>query len=166
MLHHTADPKAAFLNLCRRLAPGGEIAIYVYKVKAPMREHADDYIRHRVSVLDYEEAMSSMRELTELGRVLCESNLRVNVPAVPILGIEAGEYEVQRFLYHFFLKCFWNPQLTFEENAAINYDWYHPQLCTRHTLQEVEGWFAEANLKVVHRCVDYYGITVRGVAAR
>jgi hypothetical protein len=49
-----------------------------------------------------------------------------------------------------------------EANAAINYDWYHPQLCSRHTLEEVENWFEKANLSVVHRNVDPYGITVRG----
>ena len=75
------------------------------------------------------------------------------------------EYDVQRLIYHFFLKCFWNPSLAFDANAAINYDWYHPQLCTRHTLPEVESWFADAGLSVVHRLVDHYGITVRGVRA-
>ncbi len=30
VLHHTQDPKAAFLNLTGRLTPAGEIAIYVY----------------------------------------------------------------------------------------------------------------------------------------
>jgi len=164
VLHHTADPKAAFFNLCRRLDPGGEIAIYVYKAKAPMREYADDYLRGHVSTLAYEDAMAAMRGITEIGRSLCESGAKVKVPTVPLLGIEAGEYEVQRFLYHFFLKCFWNPDLSFEENAAINYDWYHPQLCTRHKLEEIEGWFAEAGLKIIHRCVDHYGITVRGLA--
>lgn len=166
VLHHTADPKGAFFNLCRRLTPSGEIAIYVYKVKAPMREHADDYIRDRVSGLSYEDAMAAMRGISELGKALWESGTKVKVPPVPLLGIEGGEYEIQRFLYHFFLKCFWNPDLSFEENAAINYDWYHPQLCTRHTLEEIEDWFETAGLKIVHRCVDPYGITVRGIAPK
>lgn len=162
VLHHTSDPRAAFLNLCQRLADGGEIAIYVYKQKAPMREYADDFIRSAISSLPYEQAMSDMREVTELGRLLSELNTKVTVPDVRVLGIEAGEYDVQRLIYHFFLKCFWNPSLSFEDNAAINYDWYHPQLCSRHTLEEVEQWFNEANLEIIHRQVDHYGITVRG----
>jgi hypothetical protein len=104
-----------------------------------------------------------MKEVTEFGRALADLNVKVKVPGVKVLGIEAGEYEVQRLIYHFFLKCFWNPSLSFEENAAINYDWYHPQLCTRHTLEEIEGWFADAGLDVIHRCVDHYGITMRGI---
>lgn len=163
VLHHTSDPKGAFLNVSARLADQGEIAIYVYKIKAPLREYADDYIRNRISELPYESALASMRELTELGKALTDINVKVTVPDVKVLGIEAGEYDIQRFIYHFFLKCFWNPSLGFEENAAINYDWYHPQLCTRHTLEEVETWFAAASLDIVHRCVDHYGITVRGI---
>lgn len=163
VLHHTADPRASFLNLAGRLMENGEIAIYVYKIKAPLREFADDYIRDRISVMSYDDAMIVMRKLTELGRIMHEMNQKINVPEIGVLGVEPGEYDLQRFLYHFFLKCFWNPALTFEENAAINYDWYHPQISTRHKLEEVESWFRDAGLKIVHRFVDHYGITVRGI---
>jgi SAM-dependent methyltransferase len=163
VLHHTSDPRRAFLNVCGRLAEGGEIAIYVYKLKAPIREYADDLIRGRISELPYEEALVAMKEVTELGKAIAELNVKVTVPEVKVLGIDAGEYDVQRFIYHFFLKCFWNPSLSFDENAAINYDWYHPQLCTRHTLEEIESWYVDAGLNTIHRCVDHYGITVRGV---
>ncbi|MDA8109531.1 MAG: class I SAM-dependent methyltransferase [Betaproteobacteria bacterium] len=162
VLHHTADPARAFSSLCGLLAPGGEIAIYVYRSKAPAREFVDDYVREKISGLPYEEASAHCREITELGRALSESGARVKVPAVRVLGIEAGEYDVQRFVYHFFAKCYWNPQVSFQENVMINYDWYHPQNASRHTLQEVEGWFARAGLEVVQRHVDFYGITVRG----
>ena len=162
VLHHTADPKRAFLNLTKRLADGGEIAIYVYKLKAPIREYADDCIRERIADLSYERAMDSMRELTEFGRILSELNLKVTVPKVDVIGIEAGEYDIQRLFYHHFIKCFWNAELGYEENVAINYDWYHPQLCTRHTIDEILGWFDEAGLRVEHHLVDHYGITVRG----
>jgi SAM-dependent methyltransferase len=163
VLHHTGDPARAFLNLCRRLAPGGEIAIYVYKTKAPVREFADDYIRDHIAALPYDDAMRHMRQVTEFGKALSSLNAKVTVPAVDVLGIEPGEYDVQRLLYFFFLKCFWNADLGFEASAAINYDWYHPQLCSRHTVDEVEQWFVEAGLDVVHRHVDPYGITYRGV---
>jgi SAM-dependent methyltransferase len=162
VLHHTADPKRAFLNLTKRLSNGGEIAIYVYKLKAPIREYADDCIRERIADLSYEKAMDSMRELTEFGRILSELNLKVTLPKVDVIGIEAGEYDIQRLFYHHFIKCFWNAELGYEENVAINYDWYHPQLCTRHTIDEILGWFDEAGLGVEHHLVDHYGITVRG----
>lgn len=162
VLHHTADPVKAFRNLCALLEPGGEIAIYVYKKKAPGREYADDFIRDRIAHLPYEEAREVCRQITELGRALAENGTKVKVPAVEMLGIEAGEYDVQRFIYHFFAKCFWSPELSFDDNVAINYDWYHPQLCSRHTPPEIERWFHDAGLEIVHRHVDFYGITVRG----
>lgn len=165
VLHHTSDPQGAFRNLVKRLAPGGEIAIYVYKLKAPLREQADDYLRERVSRLPYDEALAAMKEVTAFGKALADMKAKVTVPEVKLLGIDAGEYDVQRLLYHFFLKCFWNPDLSFDDNAAINYDWYHPQLSTRHTPEEVTSWFEGAGLTVIHTVVDPYGITMRGVRA-
>eukprot|EP01041_Mallomonas_annulata_P040246 gene40246-64105_t len=143
-------------------APGGELAIYVYKKKAPAREFVDDYVRDRIAALPYEQAMAHSVQIAEFGRALSEAGLKVKVPQVELLGIEAGEYDVQRLIYHFFAKCYWNPGVSHEENVLVNYDWYHPQLATRHTLEEVEGWFAAAGLEIEQRCVDFYGITVRG----
>lgn len=164
VLHHTPDPARAFANLCKLLTPGGEIAIYVYKQKAPVREFVDDYVRERIAHLPYAEAMKTCEQITALGRALAEQGGTVRVPAVDLLQIAAGEYTVQRFLYHFFMKCFWNPDLSFQDNAVINYDWYHPQDCSRHTLDEVHGWFEANRLTITHEWVDPYGITVRGRA--
>ena len=161
VLHHTSDPAQGFSNLRGLLAPGGQLAIYVYKQKAPVREFVDDYIRDQIAAMPYEEAMQQCRQITEFGRALSEANLKLRVPAVESLGIEAGEYDVQRLIYHFFAKCYWNPDVSHEENVLVNYDWYHPQIATRHTLSEVEGWFEAAGLEIIHRCVDFYGITVR-----
>ena len=162
VLHHTSDPRQAFLNLCARLSPGGEIAIYLYRKKAPVREFVDDYIRDKISGLEYEEAMELCREVTELGKALTELKAIVKVPEVRLLSIAAGEYDVQRLLYHFFCKCFWNPDMDFEANAVINYDWYHPSLCAKYDLDDVLPWFEEAGLEVVHRHIDHYGLTIRG----
>lgn len=163
VLHHTADPRAAFLNLAGLLSEGGELAVYVYRQKAPMREYADDYVRARASELPYQEAMTQMEGLAQLGKALSELRTKVTVPDIPVLGIAAGEYDVQRFVYHFFLKCFWNPSLSMADNVAINYDWYHPQLSTRHTAEEVREWVDAAGLRLVHDHVDEYGITVRAI---
>ncbi len=164
VLHHTGDAEAAFRNLVARLAPDGEIAIYVYKVKAPVREFTDDHVRAKIANMPYEEAMAACRQITQLGKALAENAGTVTVPAVDVLGIEAGEHTFQRFVYHFFAKLFWNPDLSFEDNAAINYDWYHPQDCTRHTADEVRGWFEGCELELTHEFVDPYGITMHGRA--
>lgn len=163
VLHHTGDAHASFGNLVALLMPKGEIAIYVYRRKAPAREFMDDFIRERISPLPYEEAMVACRQITELGRRLAQSEQEVECDDIPVLGIEKGRYTFQRLLYNFFLKCYWNPDLTFEENAVINYDWYHPTQCSRHTIEEVQGWFDHAGLQVIWKNEDLYGITMRGV---
>lgn len=163
VLHHTKNPRQAFINLTKLLRPGGEIAIYVYKQKAPMREYCDDYIRDKLATLPYEEAMAICRQITEFGKVLSEQATSIiKVPALDILEIPAGEYPMQRLLYHFFFKCFWNGTLPYQDNVTINYDWYHPQLATRHTLPEVKQWFADQSLEITRAFSDYYGITVWG----
>jgi SAM-dependent methyltransferase len=162
VLHHTANPKKSFDNLVKLLRPEGEIAIYVYKIKAPLREFADDYVRGIISGMPYAESSKALGEITEFGRVIAEKGITIQVPKVDILGIEAGEYDLQRFMYHFFFKAYWNNMFNFEDNNAINYDWYHPQIATRHTLEEVIGWYTDNGLEITHQFVDHYGITVRG----
>jgi len=163
VLHHTEDPERAFKNLCSILEPNGEIAIYVYKKKAPVREFVDDYIRDRISGLNYKDAIKFTDQITKLGKVLSELNIKVKIPKVELLEIEEGEYDIQRFIYHFIMKCYWNSNLKFKENSAINYDWYHPQLCFRYEIKDVLAWFKKQGLKVVHKHVDFYGITIRGI---
>lgn len=162
VLHHLTEPEQGFQNLCGLLSPGGEIAIYVYKRKGPIRERVDDYLRGIVSKRPYDEAIRICEQITELGKSLSEYAIKIEVPRVETLEIQEGEYDLQRFIYHFFVKCFWNSALTFQENVAINYDWYHPQIATRHTLEEVRKWFERAKLRIIHEHVDFYGITVRG----
>jgi 2-polyprenyl-3-methyl-5-hydroxy-6-metoxy-1,4-benzoquinol methylase len=162
VLHHTENPHKAFLNLCDLLDDNGEIAIYVYKQKAPIREFVDDYIRDRISPMNYSDAIKVCNQITELGKALSEMKIKIKVPAVDVLDIKEGDYELQRFIYHFFMKCFWNPELSYDDNSVINYDWYHPQLCTRHTTDEIEKWFTDAGLEILHVFTDFYGITVRG----
>lgn len=162
VLHHTSDPVASFANLVKLLAPGGEIAIYVYKKKAPVREFTDDFVRTLISDMPHDVAMELTKDFAEFGKALSEVNTIVTIPDLRLLGIPAGSYPIQRLLYHFFVKCYWNPELSTEDNNMINYDWYHPSLCSRHTVEEVHDWFNINELQIVHSYVDEYGITVRG----
>jgi SAM-dependent methyltransferase len=165
VLHHTTDPEKGFYNLVDRLADGGEIAIYVYKQKAPAREFVDDFIREKIGGMSYEDAYKACEQITSLGKMLADLKIKINVPNVDLLGIEAGDYDLQRFVYHFFMKCYWNYEFDQNENVVVNYDWYHPQLCSRHTLDEVREWFVNAGLKVKNEYADFYGITMSGTKA-
>ncbi|WP_297213209.1 MULTISPECIES: hypothetical protein [Thermodesulfovibrio] len=112
--------------------------------------------------MNYDETMKLADKITILGKTLSDTNCFIKVPTIKELGIVGGEYSIQRFIYHFFMKCFWNDDLTFEENRLVNYDWYHPEDCSRHTLEEVITWFEESGLLIVHKFEDFYGITVHG----
>lgn len=162
VLHHTADPRIAFDNLIEILNPGGEIAIYVYKKKAPIREFTDDYVRNIVQLMGHTEAMDLTNDFAHFGRVLAELNIQVQIPAIRALEIPAGTYDIQRLFYHFFMKCYWNADLSPIDNNMINFDWYHPSLCSRHTVDEIRDWFLQNQLSVIHEYVDEYGITIRG----
>ncbi len=143
----------------------GRIAIYVYRQKAPVREFADDYVRTKISELSYDDAMEQCREIAALGRALAGLETSVTVPTIDVLGIEGGEYDVQRLVYHFFMKCFWNDDLDDEANAAIDFDWYHPQLCAAHAAR-VSRMAQAGNLEITREHVDHYGITIWGARTR
>jgi SAM-dependent methyltransferase len=162
VLHHTGNPKKSFHNLVNILEDKGKIAVYVYRKKAPAREFMDDFLRKKISALDYEDAMKVCRQIAWLGKQLADVNTEIEVENMPFLGIVRGKYPIQRLIYHFFMKCYWNPELSQEENAVINYDWYHPQNSTRHTIEEVVGWFQDDKLEITWQFEDLYGITVHG----
>jgi arsenite methyltransferase len=166
VLHHTPSTRDALREVVRTLAPGGEALFYVYRRKAPIRELADDHLRDRVSAMPAEEAWDELRPLTRLAQALAELGVEVEVPEdVPLLGIAAGTYDVQRLLYWHFAKLFWNSDLSLEENVHVNFDWYHPRYAHRQSEDEVVAWCAEESLTVDHLDVQPSGITVRATKA-
>ncbi|MCC7052651.1 MAG: class I SAM-dependent methyltransferase [Gemmatimonadaceae bacterium] len=161
VLHHTDDTRAAFLHLARALAPGGRFLAYVYAKKGPVREFTDDHIRAQLAALDNDAAWRALEPLTRLGIALGELGATVHVPeAVPLLGIPAGPIDVQRLFYWHVCKLFHRPELTLDEMNHINFDWFRPANCHRHTPGEVEAWCAEAGLSVERLHVEEAGITV------
>ena len=167
VLHHTPSTRAALLAAARVLEPGGEFLFYVYRKKGPLREFADDYIRAQIAPLSDEAAWDAMRSLTRFGQALAETKAHVVVPEdVPLLGIRAGTFDVQRLLYYNVVKMFWNPALSFEENVHVNFDWYRPHYAHRQTAEEVRAWCAEAGLRIRHFHEEESGFSVRAVRNR
>jgi len=164
VLHHTPSTEAGVASLARVLRPGGEVLFYVYRRKAPIRELADDHVRAVVSELPPEDAWETLRPLTRLGQALAELRVEVDVPEdVPLLGIAAGRYDVQRLVYWHFAKLYWNERLTLEENTHVNFDWYHPRYAHRHSEEDVRAMCADAGLEIVHLDAQESGFTVRAL---
>lgn len=150
VFHHTPNTKLALRNVIKKLKSGGVCLFYVYKKKSPIREFSDDYIRSKISDLPYDLAWNEMIPITNLAKSLHAQSIKITIPHdVEILGIKKGEYDLQRFIYQFFFKCFWNEEWGFDYSNMVNYDWYHPKFSWRQSETEIREWCKEFHLNVV-----------------
>jgi SAM-dependent methyltransferase len=148
-IHHTPEPRATYRTLVSQLGPGGTIAISAYTRKAPMREAVDDALRHRIVPMSNEEAFAVANQMTRLGRDLQASGVTVTITSdLPSLGIEAGTYPVQAFIYRHFMKCWHNPDFSERHCDLVNFDWYHPPYAYRYDMDELRSWAAEQGLTI------------------
>jgi ubiquinone/menaquinone biosynthesis C-methylase UbiE len=162
VIHHTPNTEASFRYLTRYLSPGSQIAFYVYKIKTPIREFCDDFLRGYYTEASEEECYAFSRAMTLLGKSLSDLKTQFDVPEdLPLLGIKAGRYDIQRFLYWNVFKCYWNYDLDFETNVMTNFDWYRPKYAHRHTPEEVHQWCRSAGLEIINFNVIESGISVR-----
>jgi SAM-dependent methyltransferase len=140
VIMHTENPEKTFAELARLVSrAGGEVACYFYAKKALPRELLDDYFRVQCGKLDRRELWTMSEQLTELGKRLSELNVQFEAPDIPELGIKGGRYDIQRFIYWNFLKCFWNEELGRETSVITNFDWYSPSNARRFNEQEVRA---------------------------
>lgn len=161
VLHHTDDTKASLHYLTKKLKRGGHFLFYVYAKKAVVREFTDDHIRTTLESMSDEEAWEALKPLSKLGKALGELNVEIDVPEdIPYLGIKKGKLDIQRFFYWNVCKLFHRPEYTLDEMNHVNFDWFRPLNCHRHTPEEVQGWCAEFGLDIVHFNVQEAGITV------
>ena len=140
VIMHTEDPEKTFAELARiTRRPHGQLACYFYAKKALPRELLDDHFRTQCKQVSTKEVWEMADQLAELGRRLSTLNARFESPDIPLLGIKGGSYDIQRFLYWNFLKCFWNEELGRETSTVINFDWYSPSNARRFDEHEVRA---------------------------
>jgi len=161
VLHHTDNTRVSFLKLAERLAPGGHFLFYVYKQKAPVREFTDDLVREKIASLSNEDAWKALMPLSQLGKKLGDLKQEIHIDEdIDVLGIPSGSYDLQRLFYWFFCKAFYRTDWSLEEMNHINFDWFRPKNCFRHTPDEVKSWLKEAKLETLEFKVEEAGITV------
>jgi SAM-dependent methyltransferase len=140
VIMHTQNPDETFEELVRITNPVcGEFSCYFYAKKALPRELLDDHFRSACSNMSNDELWDMSKQLTTLGKNLSELGVSIDVPDIPALNIKGGSYDLQRFLYWNFLKCFWNEDLGQETSIVTNYDWYSPSNARRYSEQEVRN---------------------------
>lgn len=161
VLHHTDDTEAALAAVVRKVKAGGRVMFYVYAKKAPLREFADDHVRAQIRNMSDTEAWDALLPLTRFGIALGRLGATVDVTEdVPQLGIKKGQYDLQRLIYWHFCKLYYRPEFTESEINHINFDWYRPLNCHRHTPEEVQAWCQRLGLTIERRDVQESGITV------
>ena len=161
VLHHTDSVENGLVTLTKRLKPGGKFLFYVYVKKAPIREFTDDLIREAIAPMDNDQAWAALEPLSKLGRTLGELNIKITVDEpIPYLGIEKGTYDLQRLFYYKICKTYYRPDYSLDEMNHINFDWFRPKNCYRHTPEEIKAFCAHAGLEIERLHVEEAGITV------
>jgi arsenite methyltransferase len=161
VLHHTDNTEAALIYLSTKLKKGGRFLFYVYAKKPPIREFTDDYVRNKIAPMNNEEAWDALMPLTKLGKALAELNIELDVPEdIPILEIKKGKINLQRFFYWNICKMWTRTEANLDEMNFVNFDWFRPLNCHRHTKEEVISYCKNAGLEIERMDVQESGITV------
>jgi SAM-dependent methyltransferase len=148
-MHHTPQPHETAKVLAGQVKSGGTLVFSVYARKAPMREAVDDAMRQRIVPMGNDEAWSVSRQFSDLGRDLQAAPGNIVIKAdLPFLGIKAGTYSIQSFIYDHFMKCWFNRDFSAEHCDMVNFDWYHPPHAYRYSLDEVKALAVDAGLTV------------------
>lgn len=151
VIQHTEVPETTFAHLTGLLKPFGEFACYVYAKKALPRELVDTYFRNKTHSIPEEQMWEMSSQLTQLGKALSALKVNFTAPDIPLLGIKGGEYDIQRFIYWNFLKCFWKEEWGEAMCNATNFDWYAPGNAKRYTREEFYQWGKANNLAAVYK---------------
>jgi SAM-dependent methyltransferase len=134
VLDHTPDPKAAFLGLARLLKPGGRIAIWVYRRESPVVER----------IMDAHRAVSTRLPLGLL-LPLCRLTAPIGLLKRRLMASRWRPVERSGVALHALtIGVSMHPDA--EVRVCDTLDWYAPKYLSRHTVEEVRGWFAEAGL--------------------
>jgi SAM-dependent methyltransferase len=134
VLDHTPDPRRAFLGLAALLKPGGRIAVWVYPRERPIVER----------IMNVHRAVSRRLPLSLL---LMLSRLSAPIGALKRWLMASRWRLVERAgvaLHLLTIGVSMHPDA--EVRVCDTLDWYAPRLLSRHTKEEVAGWFTEAGL--------------------
>lgn len=139
VLHHTPDPRAAFLRLPRLLKPGGGISIWVYPRE--WERLGSKYLRKYTPRMKPE----TLLRLAKVAHPMYHLKRRVPRPVARALN--------------YILPTSIHPDP--EWRVLDTFDWYAPTYQWKHTYPEVFGWFEEAGLEHIRPLEDPVSMTAR-----
>ncbi len=118
VLHHSPDPRRAFAQVARKVKPGGQLAVWLY----------------RKNVLPQEWVNSALRAVST------RLPARVLEPVCVGLGVLGGVPVLNKTLNKVF-NFSNHPDWTLR--VCDSFDWYAPRYQSHHTIDELLRWFAE-----------------------
>jgi SAM-dependent methyltransferase len=134
VLDHTPDPRTAFLALAQLLKSGGRIAVWVYPRERPLLERIINIHRAISTRLPLGTLLALSRLMAPVGglkrRLMASPNRLVARAGVALNVLTIG------------VSMHPDPEV----RVCDTLDWYAPHYLSRHTRDEVVGWFAEAVL--------------------
>jgi len=123
---------------------------YVYSKKSLPRELLDDYFRTATHNIPKEQMWEFSSQITELGKRLSDLKISFESPDIPLLGIKGGVYDIQRFIYWNFMKCFWKEDWGFDLSKSTNFDWYAPSNAKRFSENEYIAMIQSNKLEIIY----------------
>ncbi len=139
VLHHTPDPKKSFMTIVKLVKPGGSLHVWVYGKMAVWD-----------MVAQIHRKLWSTHIPWGLLRIVCYmAGPWDYVRRIPIIG---------KYLWVMF-PCSTHPN--WKWRILDTFDWYSPKYQSKHTVEEVKGWFVEAGFRDITECE--IPISVKGV---
>ncbi|HTL71032.1 MAG TPA: class I SAM-dependent methyltransferase [Candidatus Eisenbacteria bacterium] len=133
VLHHTPDPKAAFLNLVRLLRPGGKIAVWVYPKK--FTTPFSDFWRPLTVRMPAGPLYAAGWAVTGLYG--------------PLLKVPGLNRVLKRVLFR--MRLPWHDDWSWRRHSFM--DWYGARYQFKYSPEELRAWFREAGLSDI-RALD------------
>lgn len=139
VLHHTADPRAAFLEVARCVKPGGQLAVWLY-----CKPGTDEKNQAAIDLLHDITAMCPPKEL----------HAAFAKHAVRLRDLYAGAWGPLEQVLRI------SNSLDDEECISDTFDWHTPKYRFWHTEDEVREWFTAAGFTV--DWVGDFPVSMRG----
>ena len=128
VLHHTSSLLNSFKSLINFVELGGRFIVWIINEPPPIRRATEDQIRKFYFGKSKNEQLRESKCIAALSMALAEAlgEKTFKAPRVESMGLEAGEYKIQTFLYDFVIKL--PAFLSTERSTHQVYDWYAPPL--------------------------------------
>lgn len=147
VLHHTPDPRRAFLNLSHCLNEGGVMGIWVYGTAGkfrdfktnPLRDERRKYVTSDTAKRIHWLVVSAREFLSNTVRLV---TTRMNLPFLYLLCYPLAALGKIPLLKYLTASVHRNWRVRLQEN----FDWFSPRYQSHHTKEEVECWFHEVKL--------------------